>query len=123
MKPGLNYYHVQQQHARSLSIASSTLWVELGGRHLTPKHEVEHDVKLDVEARVRQGVKGVLEGLGRISSRMRMPAITRSNGTRRPRLHGQFRPPGRAGGPEAVFAHHSLLFARPAGSTCAGETV
>jgi hypothetical protein len=28
---------------------------------LTPKHEFELDVKLDVEARVRQGVKGVLE--------------------------------------------------------------
>jgi hypothetical protein len=29
---------------------------------LTPKHEdFEHDVKLDVEARVRQGVKAVLE--------------------------------------------------------------
>jgi putative transposase len=28
---------------------------------LTPKREFEHDVKLDVEARVRQGVKAVLE--------------------------------------------------------------
>jgi hypothetical protein len=28
---------------------------------LTPKHEFEEDVKLDVEARVRQGVKAVLE--------------------------------------------------------------
>jgi hypothetical protein len=28
---------------------------------LAPKHEFEHDVKLDVEARVRQGAKGVLE--------------------------------------------------------------
>jgi transposase-like protein len=28
---------------------------------LAPKHEFEHDVKLDVEARVRQGVKAVLE--------------------------------------------------------------
>jgi putative transposase len=28
---------------------------------LTPRHEFEHDVKLDVEARVRQGVKAVLE--------------------------------------------------------------
>jgi putative transposase len=28
---------------------------------LTPKHEFEHDVKMDVEARVRQGVKAVLE--------------------------------------------------------------
>ncbi len=29
---------------------------------MTPKkHEFEHDVKLDVEARVRQGVKAVLE--------------------------------------------------------------
>jgi putative transposase len=28
---------------------------------LSPKHEFEHDVKLDVEARVRQGVKAVLE--------------------------------------------------------------
>jgi hypothetical protein len=29
---------------------------------LTPKHEdFEHDVKLDVEARVREGVKAVLE--------------------------------------------------------------
>jgi hypothetical protein len=28
------------------------------GDYLTPQHEdVEHDVKLDVEARVRQGVK------------------------------------------------------------------
>jgi putative transposase len=32
------------------------------GEYLTPKHEdFEHDVKLDVEARVRQGVKAVLE--------------------------------------------------------------
>jgi putative transposase len=32
------------------------------GDYLTPKHEdVNHDVKLDVEARVRQGVKAVLE--------------------------------------------------------------
>jgi transposase-like protein len=30
---------------------------------LAPKHEFEHDVKLDVEARVRQGVKAVLEEL------------------------------------------------------------
>jgi hypothetical protein len=28
---------------------------------LAPKHEFEHDVKLDVEARVRQGVKAFLE--------------------------------------------------------------
>jgi hypothetical protein len=28
---------------------------------LAPKHEFEYDVKLDVEARVRQGVKAVLE--------------------------------------------------------------
>ncbi len=28
---------------------------------MTPKYEFEHDVKLDVEARVRQGVKAVLE--------------------------------------------------------------
>ena len=28
---------------------------------MTPKREIEHDVKLDVEARVRQGVKAVLE--------------------------------------------------------------
>ncbi len=28
---------------------------------MTPKREFEHDVKLDVEARVRQGVKAVLE--------------------------------------------------------------
>ena len=29
---------------------------------MTPKHEdFEHDVKLDVEARVREGVKAVLE--------------------------------------------------------------
>ena len=28
---------------------------------MTPKHKFEHDVKLDVEARVRQGVKAVLE--------------------------------------------------------------
>jgi transposase-like protein len=28
---------------------------------LTPKNEFEHDVKLEVEARVRQGVKVVLE--------------------------------------------------------------
>jgi transposase-like protein len=28
---------------------------------LAPKHEFEHDVKMDVEARVRQGVKAVLE--------------------------------------------------------------
>jgi hypothetical protein len=34
-----------------------TLWVEWEGDHLTPKHvDFEHDVKLDVEARVRQGV-------------------------------------------------------------------
>jgi putative transposase len=32
------------------------------GEYLTPKHEdFEHDMKLDVEARVRQGVKAVLE--------------------------------------------------------------
>jgi putative transposase len=32
------------------------------GEYLTPKHEdFQHDVKLDVEARVRQGVKAVLE--------------------------------------------------------------
>jgi hypothetical protein len=31
------------------------------GDYLTPKHEFNHDVKLDVEARVRQGVKAVLE--------------------------------------------------------------
>src|SRR5215207_4432422 len=42
-------------------IVSGKLWVESGGRHLTPKHNFEHDVKLDVEARVRQGVKAVLE--------------------------------------------------------------
>ena len=28
---------------------------------MTPKNEFEHDVKLDVEARVRQGVKALLE--------------------------------------------------------------
>ncbi len=28
---------------------------------MTPRHEFEHDVKLDVEARVRQGVKAVFE--------------------------------------------------------------
>lgn len=28
---------------------------------MTPKHEFEHDVKIDVETRVRQGVKAVLE--------------------------------------------------------------
>ena len=28
---------------------------------MTPKDEFEHDVKLDIEARVRQGVKAVLE--------------------------------------------------------------
>jgi transposase-like protein len=28
---------------------------------LTPKHKLEHDVKLDIEARVRQGVKAVHE--------------------------------------------------------------
>jgi putative transposase len=28
---------------------------------LTPKHEFEHGVKLDVESRVREGVKAVLE--------------------------------------------------------------
>ena len=28
---------------------------------MAPKREFEHDVKLDVEARVRQGVKAVLE--------------------------------------------------------------
>ena len=28
---------------------------------MAPKHEFEHDVKLDVEARVREGVKAVLE--------------------------------------------------------------
>ncbi len=28
---------------------------------MTPRHEFERDVKLDVEARVRQGVKAVLE--------------------------------------------------------------
>ena len=28
---------------------------------MAPKDEFEHDVKLDVEARVRQGVKAVLE--------------------------------------------------------------
>jgi hypothetical protein len=27
----------------------------------TKKHEFEHDVKLDVEARVRQGLKAILE--------------------------------------------------------------
>src|SRR5215207_2361997 len=42
-------------------IVSGKLWVESGGRHLTPKHEFEHDVKLDVEARVREGIKAVLE--------------------------------------------------------------
>jgi hypothetical protein len=31
------------------------------GDYLTPKHEFEDNVKLDVEARVRQGVKAVLE--------------------------------------------------------------
>jgi hypothetical protein len=31
------------------------------GDYLTPKREFNHDVKLDVEARVRQGVKAVLE--------------------------------------------------------------
>jgi putative transposase len=31
------------------------------GDDLTPKHEFNHDVKLDVEARFRQGVKAVLE--------------------------------------------------------------
>jgi len=31
------------------------------GDYLTPKREFDHDVKLDVEARVRQGVKAVLE--------------------------------------------------------------
>jgi putative transposase len=31
------------------------------GDYLTQKHEFNHDVKLDVEARVRQGVKAVLE--------------------------------------------------------------
>jgi hypothetical protein len=37
---------------------SGSLWVEWEGRHLNPKkHEFEHDVELDVEARVRQGVK------------------------------------------------------------------
>jgi putative transposase len=29
--------------------------------HLTPKNEFEHDVKRDVEARVREGVKAILE--------------------------------------------------------------
>ena len=28
---------------------------------MAPKHEFEHDVKLDIEARVREGVKAVLE--------------------------------------------------------------
>ena len=28
---------------------------------MTPKHEFERDVKLDVETRVREGVKAVLE--------------------------------------------------------------
>ena len=28
---------------------------------MTPRHEFEHDMKLDVEARARQGVKAVLE--------------------------------------------------------------
>ena len=31
------------------------------GAYLTPKREFDHDVKLDVEARARQGVKAVLE--------------------------------------------------------------
>jgi transposase-like protein len=30
------------------------------GEYLTPKREFDHDVKLDVEARVRRGVKAVL---------------------------------------------------------------
>jgi transposase-like protein len=29
--------------------------------HLTPKNEFEHDVKRDVEARVREGVKAIFE--------------------------------------------------------------
>jgi hypothetical protein len=34
-------------------MASGKLWVERRGRHLAPKkHEFEHDVKLDVEARI-----------------------------------------------------------------------
>jgi transposase-like protein len=40
---------------------SGKLWVEWGGRHLTPKHEFEHDVKRGAEPRVRQGVKAVVE--------------------------------------------------------------
>jgi putative transposase len=42
-------------------MVSARLWVEREGRHLAPKREFEDDVKLDVEARVRQGVKAVLE--------------------------------------------------------------
>lgn len=30
---------------------------------MTPKHEFEHDVKVDIDARVREGVKDVLEEL------------------------------------------------------------
>jgi hypothetical protein len=43
-------------------ITSCTLWVEWRGDTLGSKtrEDIEHDVQLDVEARVREGVKAVL---------------------------------------------------------------
>ena len=43
--------------------------------HLDPiKHEFEHDVKLDVEARVRRGAKAVLEEVLREEMSRHLPA-------------------------------------------------
>jgi hypothetical protein len=42
-------------------IVSGKLWVERGGKHLTPNKEFEEAVKEDVEARVCDGINAVLE--------------------------------------------------------------
>src|SRR5215210_4231074 len=44
----------------TIMITSGILWVKRGGRHLA-QEEFERAVKLDVEARVREGVKTILE--------------------------------------------------------------
>ena len=58
---------------------------------MTPKHEFNHDVKLDVEARVRQGVKAVLEEVRQEEMTQHLEADYRElTSTRRGERNGQY---------------------------------
>ncbi len=62
-------------------IVSGRLRAERERRHLTPRHEFEHDVKMEVEARIRESRKVILEVRALVGSSAREVHWVRSPAT------------------------------------------